>query len=561
MLSPLFARFNESTCRRYGVWLLLLLTLVLYLPGSAVMPMMDRDEPRFAHATVEMMQRGTWTIPYFNEEYRFDKPPLTYWWMRLHYNLLGINELAARLHSIIATWLVALVIFGIARRLSDARRGLIAGLAWLLTLQVLVHGRLCVADMPMVLFVALAMRALLELSGPAVPSGFSRWHWLLYLSLGCGFLAKGPVALLIPMLALVLYRFAFWRQPYPWRTLQPVKGLLISLAIIAAWGVPALVETGGLFWKVGMGEHVVDRGTRAFNGRFPVPGYYLATALASLFPWIILLPQVWTAVRRQWSAPLALLVSWLLAPYVIFTFYATQLAHYVMPGFPAAVILLALAKETSTTRWHRWWSAGCIGLMLLVCSAATWLSQHPELPPGLSILLIHGALLILLLASLGGLVLCRVYGWGKWPTLVGIIAMVLLLPFPLELMGRDIRQMHSAAQLRDKVGTVPSEVECLAWQFAEPSLVFHFDRPWKYTSKMETVAKHMARKNPTITVLLRREWTLAQALNNPQPARDFSKEVDAIVAAHPGHRIIPFSGFNAARSSWVELILLQSSRQ
>jgi hypothetical protein len=203
------------------------------------------------------------------------------------------------------------------------------------------------------------------------------------------------------------------------------------------------------------------------------------------------------------------------------------------------VILLALAKETSTTRWHRWWSAGCIGLMLLVCSAATWLSQHPELPPGLSILLIHGALLILLLASLGGLVLCRVYGWGKWPTLVGIIAMVLLLPFPLELMGRDIRQMHSAAQLRDKVGTVPSEVECLAWQFAEPSLVFHFDRPWKYTSKMETVAKHMARKNPTITVLLRREWTLAQALNNPQPARDFSKEVDAIVAA-PG-RLLEFS--------------------
>jgi 4-amino-4-deoxy-L-arabinose transferase-like glycosyltransferase len=38
---------------------------------------MDRDEPRFAQATVEMMVRGTWTIPYFNDEYRFDTPPLT----------------------------------------------------------------------------------------------------------------------------------------------------------------------------------------------------------------------------------------------------------------------------------------------------------------------------------------------------------------------------------------------------------------------------------------------------------------------------------------------------
>ena len=75
---------------------------------------MDRDEPRFAHATVEMMERDSWTIPYFNGAYRFDKPPLTYWWMRLHYALLGVNELAARLHSVVAVYLTALVVAGMA---------------------------------------------------------------------------------------------------------------------------------------------------------------------------------------------------------------------------------------------------------------------------------------------------------------------------------------------------------------------------------------------------------------------------------------------------------------
>ena len=42
-------------------WLVLLaLTLLLYLPGTGTIPLMDRDEPRFAHATVEMMQQGSW---------------------------------------------------------------------------------------------------------------------------------------------------------------------------------------------------------------------------------------------------------------------------------------------------------------------------------------------------------------------------------------------------------------------------------------------------------------------------------------------------------------------
>ena len=143
--------FTEARCRRYG-WLILLIGVAaLYLPGLGTLPMMDRDEPRFAHATVEMLQRGSWAVPYFNDEYRFDKPPLTYWWMALNYTLFGINEGAARLHTVIATWLVALVITSTAARWLNRRAGLVAGIAWLTTTQVFIHGRLSVADMPMVL--------------------------------------------------------------------------------------------------------------------------------------------------------------------------------------------------------------------------------------------------------------------------------------------------------------------------------------------------------------------------------------------------------------------------
>ncbi len=592
MPSLLPAALTEDRCRKHGWWLLLVLTAMLYLPGLGTLPLMDRDEPRFAHAAVEMMQRDTWTVPYFNGEYRFDKPPLTYWWMRLHYHWGGINEGTARLHSVIATWLVAWVIFGMGKLLSGARAGLLGGAAWLLTLQVIVHGRLCVADMPMVLCVALALRAIIEL-GRVVPSfsspylektnaldfsaplsqssadglkpettllqqcaGFTRWHGLLYIALGLGFLAKGPIAWLIPALALVLYRFVFWRQPFPWSSLHLGKGSLITLAIAAAWGIPALIETRGLFWKVGMGEHVIARGTTAFNGRFPVPGYYLVTALASLFPWIALLPQIIRAVRRQWQASTALLVSWLIAPYVIFTFYATQLAHYVMPGFPAAMVLLAVCGiDGDGPRWHRWWSGFVVGLFVALAITATWASDITALPEPLRPLLWHGALLLLLLACLAMFIVLRANKTERCHTAwIGLV--LLLLPLPLSALMCDLRSVHPAVQLAQQVGASPEKTTLLAWQFTEPSLVFHFDREWKYTSSLDTATKHLARHSSTVTLLLHREWTLSKALRDPSPERDNSTQVDALIAAHPAHRVIRFSGFNAARSSWVELVVL-----
>jgi 4-amino-4-deoxy-L-arabinose transferase-like glycosyltransferase len=90
---------------------LTLLALLALLPGIWELPLMDRDEPRFAHATVEMKERGEWVVPYFNDEYRFDKPPLTYWWMRANFELFGINEFSARLHSVQSSWRIALVLF------------------------------------------------------------------------------------------------------------------------------------------------------------------------------------------------------------------------------------------------------------------------------------------------------------------------------------------------------------------------------------------------------------------------------------------------------------------
>lgn len=589
-------QLTDDSSRRHGWWLQLVLTAVLYLPGLATLPLMDRDEPRFAHATAEMMQRGSWVVPYFNSDpamsdaeriaamakgkgamevgYRFDKPPLTYWWMRLHYALFGMNELAARLHTVVAVWLVALVCAALGRRIAGGRAGLAAGAAWILTLQVFIHGRLCVADMPLVLLVTATCWALMELlifdPKPAPDQRFNRWHWLLWGALGLGFLAKGPIALLVPGLALVLWRLAFWRKGVAWGRLKVWPGLLIALALVAGWGIPALVETQGLFWKVGMGEHVVKRGTTAFNGRFPIPGYYLATALISLFPWVALLPQVWRWVRARWNAQAAFLTSWLVAPYVIFSLYATQLPHYVMPGFPAAMLLMAgWCPGSGGPEKRRWWTwlpvllffalglavlGGVMGFRNLIAA------QGGQAWPLLAGLFALGCMLCLLALIGAGLTM---RGERRRGSLVVLAIQVLLLGGSVQVLTQQIRSLHPAVQLAAKAGPLPPEVELAGWQFQEPSLIFHFDHHWKFYGKLDSLAGRMKRPGARVVVLLRREWTLDKALRDwrtgkpaGEPDKNFSIEVDQLMAAHPDYEVMEFHGFNAARASWVELRML-----
>lgn len=545
---------------RHAWLVLLVLSFVLYIPATSTIPLMDRDEPRFAHATIEMMDRDTWTIPYFNGGYRFDKPPLTYWWMRMHYTLLGVNELAARLHSMVAVYLTAVIVAAMARKLTqNVSAGLVAGVAWLTSLQSLVHGRLCVADMPMILLVALACRALLELLTEPTLRRWNRWFWCLWLSLGAGFLAKGPISWFVPALALVLWRWLFWKKTLPWSRLQVVPGLCIAVAMVAAWGVPALIETNGAFWKTGMGEHVVKRGTAVFNGRKFVPGFYLLTTWLSLFPWMGFALPVWRSLRANWTAQTSFLAAWFLAPQVIFFFYATQLPHYVMPGYPAFIVLLALA-------WHnrrheipgvaKWLAVG-LGILI----AGGWLFAM-QIQQGSIRDLLGSALLVLTsVLVVGGAVACAVWKNGMTRRNTGLVCLtVALTSLSLALLGQQLRATSVPVRVAEQLGTLPSDMPLHGCGYTEPSLVFYTNHTWLFTDDVNEAKRLLQQSGPVAVVVLKREWTLDRwfkGLLGTAPkgtaAKDFTESLQIESAGAQSQKIV---GFNVARFSWAEVQLL-----
>lgn len=360
------SRIN-STTTKYAI--LFSGCVLFHILGTWSLPLIDRDEPRFAEASREMIERSNYVVPYFNNQLRLDKPPLTYWAQVASYHMFGENDFAARFPSAIAAALIAVIIFVWGRRMGGEKVGWWGAIIFTLSLQTFVHAKAAVADMWLVLFVTLATWAGSELlQRPTLNHGAApRAIWkspflVFYLALALGFLAKGPIAW-TPLLtvAVVIIYARDWQL---FRRFKFVRGISLMLIVVALWGIPALIQTRGEFFTVGIGRHVVGRSFMTLEGHgasslgmyvLLLP-FYFVTVFISFFPWSIKLPWL---IRKLWRKKEAgvdapgysgslldvYLLSGIAVVFVIFTLVSTKLPHYTLPAFPLLALLLA-------RHWH-----------------------------------------------------------------------------------------------------------------------------------------------------------------------------------------------------------------
>ncbi len=332
--------------------------LLFHLAGTWSLPLIDRDEPRFAEAAREMRERADFIVPYFNNQFRFDKPPLTYWFQVASYRVFGENDFAARFPTAIAAALVAVILLAWGQQLGDEKVGWWAAIIFSLSLQTFIHGKAAVADMWLVLFVTVAHWAAWELFKANTEHRTSNiehrtvFWWTFYISLAFAFLAKGPIGWTPLLTVAIAHRFH--RQKHFAGHFKFVRGLLLMLVLICLWGIPALVRTQGEFFRVGIGKHVVERSVATMEGHgassvwmyLVLLPFYFLTVFASFFPWSIKLPALWKKLRAQRDGTDQFLLAGALIIFGIFTLVQTKLPHYTLPAFPLLALLVARRFES-----------------------------------------------------------------------------------------------------------------------------------------------------------------------------------------------------------------------
>src|SRR2546421_11670146 len=359
---------NRSLLRCFQCALLFAGCVLFHIVGSWSLPLIDRDEPRFAEASREMIERGDYIVPHFNNQLRLGKPPLTYWAQIVSFKIFGQNDFAARFPSAIAAALVALSIFAWGNRIGGEKVGWWAAIVFTLSMQTFVHAKAAVADIWLMLFVTIAHWGGYELIGAKQTPNAQRptsnaqliWWWIFYLSLAFGFLAKGPIAL-APFLTVGVTIF-FSRDSGLASRFKFVRGSLLTVALVSLCGIPALIQTHGEFFRVGIMHHVVERsfstmeghGAKSFGMYLLLLPLYFVTIFVSFFPWSIKLPWLATKVWRDRNKIDNYLIAGVAIIFIIFTLVKTKLPHYTLPAFPLLALLLARHwSQQSTTLFKR----------------------------------------------------------------------------------------------------------------------------------------------------------------------------------------------------------------
>jgi 4-amino-4-deoxy-L-arabinose transferase-like glycosyltransferase len=246
-------------------------------------PLFDVDEGAFSQATMEMFERGDFLSTYLNGAPRYDKPILVYWLQAASVMAFGTNEFTFRFPSAMCASLWVLMTFLFARRRFGPNPALLAAAIMATSLGVYIIGRAATADALLNMLVAASMfSAWLHLE-----TGRRAWLYATFAAIGLGFLAKGPVAILIPLAVTLAFCFLrrdlrIWvRAVFDWR------GLLLFAAIALPWYVFILHREGWPFVQGFFLKHNLSR----FGG--PLQGH--AGSLVYYFPVVVIGTLPYTA--------------------------------------------------------------------------------------------------------------------------------------------------------------------------------------------------------------------------------------------------------------------------
>lgn len=362
-------------------WLLILLALVIYVAGLQL-NIMDVDSAQYASISQEMEQSGSYLEVKNKGQDYLDKPPLLFWTSALSFKLFGFHNWSFKLIPFLLALASIRATHRLGRLLADEQVGRWAAVMlgscqayFLFTLDLR-------TDTMLTACVAIAIAQIMEFS-----IGDGRLYRLIsgFLFVGLAMLAKGPIGLMIPMIAIGAH-FLFnreWKKIFQWHWLF---GLLVTALVLAPMsyglytqfdqatdksvlmpgpsGMTAREGISGLrfyFWEQSFGRITGENVWKDSSGPF----FLVHNFLWSFAPWSFFacIGLFWKLRKELRSLMHTGKGDWLslagfLIPFVILSRSQFKLPHYIFPLFPFAALITAefmksWLEQLSKSKWSK----------------------------------------------------------------------------------------------------------------------------------------------------------------------------------------------------------------
>ena len=339
------------------ILLIIIIAALFFIPFLGGAHLFDWDEINFAECSREMLKTGDYLRPYIDFKPFWEKPPMFFWMQSVSMHVFGINEFAARLPNAICGIVTLVTLFLCGKKIYDQKFGILWALAYGGSLFPDLYFRSGIIDPWFNLFTFLSLYF------------FILYHWqrngfnndslkkkaIYYVAwsgifMGLAVLTKGPVALILFLLALGVY-FIYNRFKIYFNWGYALLFLLIAFAVTFTWYGYETIKDGPWFitefikyqYRL-LTTHDADQG-----GFF---GYHYVVILIGCFPASILaIPSFFKtpySIRTDKDFKVWMLILfWVVT--LLFTIVQSRIVHYsALAWFPVTFL-----AAYSLYKWER----------------------------------------------------------------------------------------------------------------------------------------------------------------------------------------------------------------
>ena len=333
-----------------SIYFILFFTLLFFIQGVVKLPVMDRDEARFATASKTMMETKNFVDIKMQDEVRYKKPIGIYWLQSISNYFFGnppYDEIwVYRLPSTIGIILSIFFIYNFVRKEYDHKNAILC--VYFLILPILTISEVHQAKTDGCLFLTVIMSNLILVKGLKDNSLNLSKKLLFWCTSAAGILIKGPIIFVFTILPLCI--LSIFKKKNYFKVIWTIRGFLLFLLISVPWFVTITIISDGLFWHE---SAINDLFNKVKSGQeshgFP-PGYYSILMLLMFWPGVIFIPILLKKISKNYKLFFLkkdheiFIFLWFVVPLILYELIPTKLPHYIFPSYAALSILLSSIK-------------------------------------------------------------------------------------------------------------------------------------------------------------------------------------------------------------------------